>query len=350
MEYRTLGRTNLRISVIGLGGDTIRQNTSYSISKQRAQEIISVITKSGINFIDMGKDYDEAFLSQILKYCAKKPLIVTRSECCSAHELDQDIDDSCIKLKKPPEVYQIFVRSISEFNKIIHNRVLKTLLKAKNDERIGFTGIFSHNIEVLKKAIVTNNFDVVMTIYNSVNRKAEELFILKKKYKFGFIAAAPLASGILVDPLYDKNIHVHGSECMTADNALKFALSSPFVDAVTLSMKNNEHILQNISTANKSIILEKSEREYISKKARDFLGKYYCRMCRYCMNYSNIPVPDVLKLLILYEKYGYKNLAIKQYEQYKANILISDFQNAEKVCPYKLPVRRMLLKLQQLIN
>jgi aryl-alcohol dehydrogenase-like predicted oxidoreductase len=47
--------------------------------------------------------------------------------------------------------------------------------------KIGFTGIFSHRIDVLKEAIKTNEFDVVMTLYNAVHRMAEEDFFSQKE-------------------------------------------------------------------------------------------------------------------------------------------------------------------------
>jgi predicted aldo/keto reductase-like oxidoreductase len=347
MIYRRLGRTNLNVSVIGLGGGVFNRKKNPSVTLEETKEVIEFAASKGINFIDIGKEYDEEFISNAIENVRRKLHIITRSEARNAEEMKKDIKDSIRKLKVKPTVYEIMVNSVEDLRNKEKEGVIDTLRETKLNGEIRFTGIFSHRIDVLKEAIKTNEFDVVMTLYNAVHRMAEQIFPFKKKYKFGFIAASPFATGILVNPKYDENAQMPGSKFMTAENALKFVLSSPYVDATVIGMKNLTHIQENIKYG-KKWKLKKSEREEIVRTVENFLGKNFCRMCRYCEGCAEISVADVLKLLIIWKSYGYVNFTKWQYSFLRDKIKNEDFSKCEKLCPYKLPISELVKKFEVL--
>jgi predicted aldo/keto reductase-like oxidoreductase len=351
MIYRRFGRTNLNVSVIGLGGGVFNRNKDPSITLERAREAINFAVKEGINFIDMGKEYDEEFISNAMKEVREKIQVIARSESRNAEEMEKDIKDSIRKLKVKPAVYEIMVNSVEDLRNKEKEGVIDALKEAKLNGEIKFTGIFSHKIEVLKEAIKTNEFDVVMTLYNAVHRMAEQIFPLKRKYKFGFIAAAPFATGILVDPKYDENVHVPGGEFMTAENALKFILSSPYVDATMIGMKTPQHIEENVNVLNKKWRLMKKERKELSEKTERFFGKEFCRMCRYCEGcLPEVSIADMLKLLTLAKCYGYVDFVKWQYSSFKDKVINKDFNRCEKMCPYNLSIAKLLNELQEIVG
>jgi predicted aldo/keto reductase-like oxidoreductase len=351
MIYRKLGRTNLNVSVIGLGGGVFNRQKDPFITLEKAKEIIKFAVNKGVNFIDIGKEYNEEFISKAMEEVKEKMYVITRSEARRAEEMERDIEDSIRKLKVKPAVYEIMVNSVEKLKNIKKGGVIDVLKEAKLNGKIGFTGIFSHRIDVLKEAIKTNEFDVVMTLYNAVHRMAEEIFSLKKKYRFGFITAAPFATGILVDPKYDENVHMPGSEFMTAENALKFVLSSPYVDATVIGMKTIQHIEENLNVLSRKLNLTKKERGEISKTMEEFLGKKFCRMCRYCEGcIPNVSIADVLKLLTLAKNYGYINFAKWQYSFFKNKMSNIDLKKCEKICPYKLPITELLNELRKMVE
>jgi len=346
MEYRKLGRTNLKVSAIGLGTGVLNPNKDSSITLEKARKTIELAVSNGINFIDVGKEYDEEFISKAMEKIRKKPYVITRSESKSAEEMEKDIKDSIKKLKVKPDVYEIMINSVEDLRNKIKEGVIETLKKAKFEGSIKFTGIFSHKIEVLKEAIKTNEFDVVMTLYNVVHRMAEEIFPLKEKYRFGFIAAAPFATGILVDPKYDENIHISGSKSMNAENALKFVLSSKFVDATVVGMKKSEHIVKNTEIVSKELKLTKKERIELIEKTEKFLGKEFCRMCRYCEGCGEVSMADVMKLLILGKNFGYLNFVKWQFSEICNKLEGENFDKYKKNCPYNLDIEKMIDELK----
>ncbi|MEM5855058.1 MAG: aldo/keto reductase [Candidatus Aenigmatarchaeota archaeon] len=347
MIYRKLGKTNLKISVIGFGAGVLNRDKDPEVSLEKAREVIELAVSKGVNFIDIGKEYDEKFLSQAIGRVRKKIHVISRSEARNVTEMKKDINESIKKLK--PTIYEITVNSIEDLKE--KKDVIEVLKEAKVNGKIKFIGIFSHRIDVLKEAIKTNEFDVIMTLYNAVHRKAEEIFPLKRKYGFGFIAVAPFATGILVDPKYDKNVHIPGSEFMTAENALKFVLSSPYVDATVIGMKNIQHIEENVKIASIDWKIDESERTKITKRAEKFLGNNFCRMCRYCEGHPpGVSVADILRLFIIGKRYGYLNFAKWQYLSLKEKIFNKNFKESEKFCPYNLPINKLILTFQKIME
>lgn len=352
MNYRYLGKTNLNVSVIGIGGGVFNRSKDASITLDKTKKIINFAVKNGINFIDMSKDYNEEFISKAMEDVRGKLYVITRSESRNAEEIENDIKDSIKKLKVKPDIYEITINSVEDLRNRIKEGVIDVLKEAKLNGKIKFTGIFSHKIEVLKEAIKTNEFDVVMTLYNAAHRKAEEIFPLKKKYNFGFIAAAPFATGILVDPKYDENVHMPGSEFMTAENSLKFILSSKCVDATVIGMKNFSHIQEDVKIGNNDWKLKEMERNEIVKRVENFLEKDFCRMCRYCEGcQQEIPIADTLKLLTLDTRYRYIDFAKWQYDSQKGKISkCTGCKLCEIACPYNLPIIKLLQKANETLG
>ena len=71
-------------------------------------------------------------------------------------------------------------------------------------------------------------------------------------------------------------------------------------------------------------------------------------MCRYCEGYQGVSIADILKILVIAKKYGYINFAKWQYSFFKDKIANKNFIGCEKICPYKLPISKLLEELNLL--
>lgn len=84
METRPLGRTTLRISVVGLGGVELGGGNASQGEPTLAEATAAVAAalQSGINWIDTAEAYDErrneAFIGQVLKQCGDDLLVATK--------------------------------------------------------------------------------------------------------------------------------------------------------------------------------------------------------------------------------------------------------------------------------
>ncbi|MDI6826352.1 MAG: aldo/keto reductase [Candidatus Aenigmarchaeota archaeon] len=359
MKYRRLGRTSLKVSVIGIGGGSFNPNKDPNLTIEEANEVISHAVKSGANLIDTGKEYDEKFISKAMGKNKERLHIVTKSEARNKKEMIRDIKDSLKKLGVGCiDIYQMhMVQSVEDFGDRLKNGVVEGLHEAKKNGWVNFTGIFSHRIEVLIEAMKTNDFDVVTVLYNAGHTLAEKLFKYTKKYDVGVLVAAPLGNGILADPKVEEERPNPGAEIMTVQNALKFILSNNNVSSVLVGSRRLEHAEENFDIDKIEWNLPETERRKITEKIKSFLGEKFCRGCRYCEPCAefggSLPISDILKLKILYEKYGYKKFAKWQFSfKQKAQGIkpCTGCGKCEPRCPYGIPIVKELQKAYEILS
>jgi hypothetical protein len=359
MKYRTLGRTGLKTSIIGIGGGVFNPNKDPNLTIEETNGVISYAVKKGANLIDSGKEYDEGFISKAMNKNKEELHIVTKSEAKNNEEMIRDIEDSLKKLNVDCiDIYQMhMVQSIKDLKYRLKNGVMESLHEAQNNGWINFTGIFSHRIEVLIEAIKTNDFDVITVLYNAGHNLAEKLFKFAKKYDVGVLVAAPLGNGILVDPKMGDETQNPGIENMTIQNALKFVLSNENISSVLIGSRRLEHAKENFDIDKIELNLSEIERKNITEKVKSFLGEKFCRGCRYCEPCAefggSLPISDILKLKILFERYNYKKFAKWQFSLKKKAQgikLCTGCGKCEHRCPYGISIVKELKKAYEILS
>ncbi len=340
MIYRRLGRTGLKVSVLSIGGGVFDSNLKISNIKK----LISFAVEKGMNLVDIGKNYDEEFISKFIWPYKKKLYLSVRSNAEDEKSMITDIKDSIKKLGiRPITIYQA-VR--------IDNGVIDALEKAKEAGLINYVGIFSHDIELLEKAIQTGKFDVIVVMYNLVHRMAERLFKYAKKYDVGVLVIAPLATGILSHHYRDEEIEKR----IKSKKALRFALSNKNITSAVIGTHNLSHIKENIEVIEneRNAIrdgISNNERNILIKETESFLGKEFCRMCRLCKCPQGIQIADTLRLFIISEVYGCIDEAKERYSQQDVKFDVCNLcGECEKMCPYNLLIIKMLRKTDEILS
>ena len=91
MEYRILGKTGLKVSVVGFGGIPMQR-----ISKEEAMKVINRSEELGINFIDTARGYgiSEEFIGEALKGTREKWIIASKTMARDKETMKRDIDIS----------------------------------------------------------------------------------------------------------------------------------------------------------------------------------------------------------------------------------------------------------------
>src|SRR4030067_263316 len=75
------------------------------------------------------------------------------------------------------------------------------LLRMRDEGRIDFIGITSHNLDVLERAVEEGHFDVIMACYSFLEPDAErKLFPLTRAKDIGMISMKPFSGGVIEDP------------------------------------------------------------------------------------------------------------------------------------------------------
>jgi predicted aldo/keto reductase-like oxidoreductase len=345
MLYRKLGRTDLKVSVIGVGGGAFR-GTDKSIN--RVREVIKVAVEEGINFIETAEDYDETKIGPIIKDLKEEVILASKSFSSNEKDMEVSLKNSFERLETDYiDIYMIHTITDKESLEYrIKNGVLDVLKKAKTEGKIGFIGLTGHRIPTLIDAIKTNEFDVVEIPYCIGSFAPEKVFKMAKEYDVGIITMRPLGGGILIN----LNKEFEKANSMNIANALAYVLSNKDVSTTLVGMSKIEHVKEVIEAVN-NISITKNKRKKMEEEVKKFLSPNFCRGCLACMPCEEygwrFNIDNFLRMEIFYLKYGMKNV-VKEYRKLdmKADVC-TKCGKCELKCPYNVPIIKKLESLHK---
>lgn len=326
MHYRTLGRASLKISEIGFGGIPIQQ-----IGLNKAVEVVETALDLGINYFDTARAYtdSEKKIGKAIKSRRDDCYLATKTVERTKEKVRKDLETSLKMLGVSRiDCYQLHNVSDEETLKQIQKPegALESIKKAKAEGKIDYIGITGHRVDILIRAIKTNEFDLIMIPFNYVETEpATELIPLAKKLNIGVAVMKPLGGGRLTN----------------ASAALRFILNYPVSTAVT-GMISVEEVKENVSIAENMAPLSTAELEKLAIQAAE-IGKTFCRSCNYCQPCpKGIQISLILKMRSTIIRFGiarYMKMAHSDLDRYKDCI---QCRECESKCPYKLPILELM--------
>ncbi len=194
MEYTTLGRTGLRVSVMGLGSGGYsrlglqkwRRWAPHKIRSERhACDIIQRAVGYGINIIDTAQSYrTEPVIARAIQriprdtiHLSTKALLFDQGSWLTETGVQQVIDRSLQNLNTDYiDIFNIHGVPLKHYAYVVED-VVPELLAARDAGKIRFLGItelFSHDTRhtMLKRAIADDCWDTVMVGFNVLNQSA----------------------------------------------------------------------------------------------------------------------------------------------------------------------------------
>ncbi|MBE6666674.1 MAG: aldo/keto reductase [Ruminococcaceae bacterium] len=328
MKYTTLGKTNLKISVVGLGGIPI-QKTDVSGVKS----VLAACVEMGINYIDTARAYtvSEEYLGAALEGRREKFIIATKSMARDYESMKADIEKSLKNLRTDHiDLYQIHnIRNEDEFALCFgENGAYKALAEAKEAGKIGHIGATAHAPEAFERLITEfeDKIETLMFPYNIVENQGVSLMAKCTEKNIGFIAMKPLAGGNLDD----------------ATLALRYILQNPDCTVVIPGMGDAREVYQNAEASELGALNE--EEMLLCEKIRRELGQNFCRRCGYCAPCTKgIDIPSNFLIANYLRRYGLSDWAKARYATLKVNASACvECGICETRCPYHLPIRSML--------
>ena len=284
MQYRTLGRTGLRISEVSLGG---LYTSSLGGGVPAAREMVDRAVKLGINFIDTAPRYadSEATLGQVLP-AVKAPLILStklggRPDPFDPQNRDQlmwSVEESLKLLKRDvidlllihePDRPRLFKWWTDPFKVV--GPVLDVMQELKEDGVIRFTGLGGTTTCQMAHLVRSRQFDVVLTAFNYtlLFRDAEQdLLPACAETNVGVIVGSVFNQGglgrrfdeiVRAKPvwmakprqqqflaLYD---YLDELDMELPELALRWVLTNPAIHTVLIGPKNAEQVEQSVVAA-----------------------------------------------------------------------------------------------------
>lgn len=214
MQYRRLGRTDLRVSVIGVGTWQFGGEWGKTFAQDEVDRMLDRAKELGINVIDTAECYgdhlSEKLIGGYLRQGRREDWVVatkfghhftapfTRSQQWSANEVVAQLEASLKALQTDyVDLYQFH----SGTDEAFHNDGLWTALdkqvQAGKIRHLGISISSTDNLAQVESATKVGA-SAIQVIYNRLDRKPEEhVFPSCAQQDLGVLARVPLASGYL---------------------------------------------------------------------------------------------------------------------------------------------------------
>ena len=331
MEYTVLGKTGLKISRVGFGGIPIQR-----VNREQAKPLVEKLVREGVNYIDTARGYtvSEEYLGYALEGLRDKFILATKSMARTREAMEKDISISLQNLRTDYiDLYQVHNPSAKDLEQVTSpGGALEALQEAKNTGKVRHIGITLHSADLFEKALELPWVETIMFPYNIVETQAEELIARCAEKNIGFICMKPLAGGALEN----------------APLAIRFVMQNPHVSVVIPGMAEEKEIEQNIAAAADNRPLTDEEKEEIAR-IRNTLGTEFCRRCNYCAPCTaGINISGSILFEGYFNRYDLKDWAYDRYMALPVHAdACVDCGVCESRCPYNLPIRKMLKRVQE---
>ncbi len=213
MKYRTLGKTGMNVSVIGLGTWQFGGEWGREYNQSEVDAIFDKARETGINFIDTAECYgdhlSEKFIGKAIekdrdqwvlatKFGHKFHSLYDRTRHYKADEVLEQLDASLRALRTDYiDLYQFHSGVGEEFNNDDLWTMLDKQVQAGKIKHVGLSIKKNDDIYQTRQASQIGA-ETIQVVYNRLDRTPEEeVFPSCEEQNLGVLARVPLASGYL---------------------------------------------------------------------------------------------------------------------------------------------------------
>jgi len=343
LDYRTLGRTGLKVTTLGFGC----MITSDPSVIQRAADI-------GINYFDTARGYqhgnNERMVGAALGARRKHVVLSTKSGAQDKEGLLKDLDTSLHELNT--DYVDIWYLHGKGSPADIRDDMIEAQQLAKKQGKIRFAGVSTHGgqPQLLPWLAQKGVFDVVLTSYNfSMDPAIEQAIATAAKAGMGVVAMKVMAGGFRSikpdDPLYKK---LQQDGALLA--ALKWVINKPNLATTIPSMTDMDQLDENLKAMAHPF---SSGDEKLLAARLELIRPLYCRMCGQCDGacQKGLPVADVLRFLTYADGYGQFALGRERFLELtseQAAVRCGDCAECTVNCPHGVHVSDRMARAQEL--
>ncbi|GIP34405.1 aldo/keto reductase [Paenibacillus sp. J2TS4] len=214
MHYRRLGKTDLKVSVIGIGTWQFGGEWGKDFAQDEVDRILGRAKELGINLIDTAECYgdhlSERFIGEFLHKDRREDWVVAtkfghefhghlhRTDRYSAEDAIKQLEQSLKALKTDYiDLYQFHSGPNEAFDNDELWTVLDKQVQAGKIRHLGTSIAKNDNLHQTEQATRVNS-KVIQVIYNRLDRQPEgQVFPSCIEQDLGVLARVPLASGYL---------------------------------------------------------------------------------------------------------------------------------------------------------
>ncbi len=271
MEYKVLGRTGLRVSVIGCGGAVLgipyylaREDTADPEVQKNYVRALERAVELGINYFDTAPGYGDGtsetiFGRALAKYRDRIFLASKVTYSGTPDEIQASVERSLSRLRTDYlDVMQFHGGYFDdkEADGILNGGRLERLERLRDVGKIRFIGTTAEvPTGALERMLNTGRFDVLQICYNLINqlacdhsRQCRGIVALAKQHNMGVVTMRTATSGFMQKLLALEFGQAVNEEAVTR-MCVKYVLSTPEIDVALVGMRNQREVELNAALA-----------------------------------------------------------------------------------------------------
>jgi aryl-alcohol dehydrogenase-like predicted oxidoreductase len=286
LKYRTLGKTGLEVSELGMGGLFV---SSFGAAREEGVRAVRRALELGVNYVDTAPGYrdSEEVLGEALEG-VPRPYILSTKLGGRPQPFDaQDVDalrasvETSLRLLKRDQIDILMIHEPDRPGQYdwypdwerFHGPVCELLDELKGEGIIRFTGLGGTTAYTLPHIIATGAYDVVLTAFNySLLWQEATIAVLPEAVRqgMGIIIGSPLQHGALARS-YAEEVErgarwlssprraqfvrlyalVRDLDMPLPELALRFVISNPDISTVLMGARSVEEVEQNVRSVGK---------------------------------------------------------------------------------------------------
>ena len=355
---RPFGKTGVDVSILSLGG--VLRDTDQLVFRQAF--------KSGVTYWDTADSYgwgnnEKAIGNYFAKFPGdrEKVFLVTKTASSIAQELSDKLNTSLQRMNTS-YIDMYFIHYVSDASKDLTSEVKAWAESAKSKGKIRLFGFSAHkNMENSMLAAAKLGWvDGIMMSYNY-------RLMVKDEMKRAVDACAKAGIGLTAmktQATFSANFYASiGSETddalkmtenflkkgYTGEQAkLKVIWENHHIASICSAMPNMTILQANIDAALNKQRLSEGDRQRLEQYARE-TAPGYCSGCAHICESAvdlDVPISDILRCSMYAHGYGCRDMALSLFNTLptstKDNVFKADYTKAEKSCPQKIQIGRVL--------
>lgn len=354
---RIFGNTKVPVSILSMGG-------MYDIAQN--QILLKRALDWGVNYWDTADCYEEGSEKGIGMYFEKYPesrkkvFLVTKSDEKSDHAGITNLLNRSLEKMKTDYIDLYFLHGINSPD-VLTPELKVWVDKTKKEGKIKFFGFSTHrNMEnCLLGASKLGWIDGIMMTYNyrlMHSDKMKEAVEACNKAGIGLTAMKTQGGGS-VSAGSENELEMGGKfiqKGFTEQQAkLKAVWENQSISSICSMMNSLIIMAANVAAAVDKTKLETADLDLLKTYAEDTCGGYCAGcsdICDQAMGKES-RIADIMRYMMYYNSYGDAKLARQQYallpDDIKREIAQMNYSSAERVCPQKINISRIMQEASQ---
>jgi uncharacterized protein len=338
LRFRTLGKTGMRVTTVGFGCMITSDPT-----------VITRAADMGINYFDTSRGYqggqNERMVGAALGAKRKDILLASKCDQTTPEGILAELDTSLKELGTDHlDIWHLHGKSTPAD---IPDDLLEVQRKAKQQGKIRFIGVSTHNLPAIVDRVIEAKIEVVQVPY-SFTSDANYQPAIEKLHQagVGLIAMKVMANG------RRRGAPQSQRPANFAPAALKWVIANPAIATTVPSMTDMDQLDQNLAVMSQRF--SDVDAKILSARLEE-VGPYFCRMCGRCAGQcpKGLPVSDMVRFVMYADGYGQFPLGREHFRMMSAEhqqARCGDCGTCAVKCPNGVQVAQQLIRAQELFG